>query len=157
MREESYKPLQEDPEAKERWRREVMRRWPIGARVRVLSCDGTKTYAGMTGRVRGYDLGIYGEWPMVSVYFDVPDDWTGPSRDSFDVDHGELELIEFAPFARLREWLERRVKVRPARRGVNVSWRGGVHVEWWGRFPGHFCVDVESREVDFKLYWEGKE
>lgn len=64
-------PLQESRTKKMEWLRGAERRFPVGARVRVVKSD-VPEYVGARGTVRNYNLGTTGDWPLISVKFDVP-------------------------------------------------------------------------------------
>jgi len=63
--------IQESEARKEDWLRGAKRRFPIGARVRVVASD-VPEYIGAKGTVIGHDIGDSGSWPLVSVKFDAP-------------------------------------------------------------------------------------
>lgn len=64
-------PLQESRAKKMVWLRDAERRFPVGARVRVVKSD-VPEYVGTRGTVRNYNLGTAGDWPLISVKFDAP-------------------------------------------------------------------------------------
>jgi hypothetical protein len=71
--------LQESPAKKAAWLEEAQRRWPVGARVKVAASD-LEEYIGLTGVVTDYDVGESGDWPLVTVKFDMP---LSPPHDGF--------------------------------------------------------------------------
>lgn len=64
-------PLQENPRLKEIWLRDAKDRFPLGTRVRVTHSD-VPEYLGLAGTVTDYDIGLDGDWPIISVRFDEP-------------------------------------------------------------------------------------
>lgn len=85
--------FQESPRKKARWVREMEVRFPVGCRVKVTSSD-VDAYVGKTGIVADYDVGVDGDWPLVSVVFDAPFKHDGEvvKRDGFCDD--EIERVE---------------------------------------------------------------
>jgi hypothetical protein len=61
--------FQESPAKKAVWLEGAKKRFPLGANVIVREYD-EESYVGLRGKVIGYDLGVNGEWPLVSVGFD---------------------------------------------------------------------------------------
>ena len=62
--------LQESPTKKAAWLEEAQRRWPVGMRVKVKASD-LEEYIGLTGVVVDYDVSESGDWPLVTVKFDM--------------------------------------------------------------------------------------
>lgn len=80
MRDEIF---QESPRLKVLWLKATADLLPVGSRVRVVASD-VPAYVGARGQVVGYDLGIHGEYPLVSVKFDEPIDNTAQDGFYFD-------------------------------------------------------------------------
>jgi len=68
MRDEIF---QESPTQKAAWLEAAQRRFPVGARVRVVKSDVSE-YIGALGTVVDYDCGANGDWPLIGVRFDAP-------------------------------------------------------------------------------------
>lgn len=81
--------MQESPAKKSTWREITEKSHPIGTLVKVIASD-IPEYVGHRGRVVDYDVGVYGEYPMVGVEFSEP--VGGTARDGFYVD--ELEILK---------------------------------------------------------------
>jgi hypothetical protein len=79
--------IQESTEEKAAWLENVQKRFPVGVRVRVVGSD-LPEYIDVTGVVIDYDIGVYGEWPMISVKFDT---LSNPEHDGFYDD--ELKVL----------------------------------------------------------------
>jgi hypothetical protein len=83
MREEIF---QESPTQKAAWLEAAQRRFPVGARVRVVKSDVSE-YIGALGTVVDYDCGANGDWPLIGVRFDTPIQYAGSTnpttRDGF--------------------------------------------------------------------------
>ena len=61
--------LQESPEKKAEWLKSAERRFPWSMRVRIVRSD-VPAYVGQQGTVVGYDTGMKGDWPLISVRLD---------------------------------------------------------------------------------------
>lgn len=62
-------PLQESSQKKAVWLKLIEQKLPVGTRVRIKESD-VPQYVGQTGTVTGYDVGTFGDWPLVRVVFD---------------------------------------------------------------------------------------
>lgn len=83
------RPLQENPYLKEIWLRDMREVFPEGCRIRIKESDEPR-YLGLTGVVVGHDVGVDGDWPLISVRFDHA--VGSVERDGFYDD--ELDKIE---------------------------------------------------------------
>lgn len=112
---EPNKHTSESAARKRAWREVAEREFPVGQHVRVVKSD-LDEQVGVTGVIRGYDMGGRGTSPLISVTFDRP--VTGPEfRGGWDSFH-EDEIVPIGKHADARPTSKRpKRSSRSSRRG----------------------------------------